>query len=271
MKNQKNRNELIFSDLDGTLLDHHDYSFSAALEALSTLKQNAIPLILTTSKTFSEVVELQKEMDILEPCIVENGAGIFIPSSSELASELPFKEEWIKISKAYSYIELRMFFVEMKREFSMRGFGDMSVDEVMERTGLDANGATNAMKRDFSEPFIIEDASLIPLLKSEANKEGLDVLKGGRFYHLVSLHQDKANAMITLTDMYQKYYNTPFTKIALGDSANDFTMLQRADVGVLVPLYDGSFATLDAPRVIRAKEPGPKGWNSFILERYDAK
>lgn len=266
----KNINELVFSDLDGTLLDHHTYSFAAASEALGALRSNAIPLILTTSKTFSEVVEIQKEMGILEPCIVENGAGIFIPASSELASTLPFKEEWIKISKAYSYIELRMFFVEMKRDFAIRGFGDMSVEEVMERTGLESSSATNAMKRDFSEPFIIEDESLVPLLKGEANKEGLDVLKGGRFYHLVSLFQDKANAMNSLTDMYQKYYNTAFTKVALGDSANDFTMLKNADVGVLVPLHDGSFAALDDANVLRAKYPGPVGWNDFILERYYA-
>ena len=266
----KNKKTLVFTDLDGTLLDHDDYSFTAANEALELLKSKSIPLIIATSKTFSEVLALQKELGIREPFIVENGAGIFIPSECVLANELPFKEEWIKISKAHSYIELRLFFVKMKREFPIKGFGDMTPEEVMQLTGLSALGAINAMKRDFIEPFLLEDTSLVEELKREANAEGLDIVQGGRFYHLVSLHQDKANAMITLTHMYEEYHNEKYTKIALGDSANDFTMIKQADIGVLVPLHDGSFSTLGMAQVTRAKYPGPKGWNAFILERLNA-
>ena len=260
------KNTLVFTDLDGTLLDHNDYSFDAAKEGLSLLKSNSVPIIIATSKTFSEVLLLQKELQIKEPFIVENGAGIFIPSECVLAKEIPFKEEWIKISKACSYIELRLFFIDMKRDFPIRGFGDMSPEEVMELTGLSALGAINAMKRDFSEPFLIEDASLVPQLKDEANKEGLDIVQGGRFYHLVSLRQDKANAMLALAHMYEEYHNEKQTKIALGDSANDFTMLQNADIGVLVALHDGSFSAKALEGIIYAKESGPRGWNSSILE-----
>ncbi|MCG8099497.1 MAG: mannosyl-3-phosphoglycerate phosphatase, partial [Candidatus Thiodiazotropha taylori] len=34
---------LVFTDLDGTLLDHHSYDFSPALPALRLLKENQIP------------------------------------------------------------------------------------------------------------------------------------------------------------------------------------------------------------------------------------
>ena len=50
---------LIFTDLDGTLLDHHDYSFSAASTALDLVQERKIPLIIATSKTFCEVKKLQ--------------------------------------------------------------------------------------------------------------------------------------------------------------------------------------------------------------------
>ena len=53
----------------------------------------------------------------------------FLQHSSVLAKEVAFKEEWIKFSKAHSYIELRLFFTHMKQSYSVKGFGDMSVDD----------------------------------------------------------------------------------------------------------------------------------------------
>ena len=46
---------IVFTDLDGTLLDHDDYSFEAARPALAKLETLNIPVILTTSKTATEV------------------------------------------------------------------------------------------------------------------------------------------------------------------------------------------------------------------------
>jgi mannosyl-3-phosphoglycerate phosphatase len=266
----KNKKYLVFTDLDGTLLNHGDYSFSPAKEALEFLKSKSIPLIIATSKTFSEVVELQKELGIREPFIIENGAGIFVPSECVLAQELPFKDDWIKISKAHSYIELRLFFVDMKRRYSIKGFGDMDVKEVMELTGLNEKESLNAMKRDFTEPFLMYDDSQVDAMTAEAKAEGFDIVKGGRFFHLVSRAQDKANAMLTLTHMYEEYHDETYTKIALGDSANDFTMIKKADIGVLIPLYDGSFSAIGDVNILRAKYPGPKGWNDSMMEILNA-
>ncbi|MCH6574886.1 MAG: HAD hydrolase family protein, partial [Bacteroidetes bacterium] len=36
---------VIFSDLDGTLLDHDTYSFQAASEAIELIKSKNIPLV----------------------------------------------------------------------------------------------------------------------------------------------------------------------------------------------------------------------------------
>jgi len=261
---------LVFTDLDGTLLDHENYDFSEAQEALDYLKSQSIPLILSTSKTFAEVVQLQEKLSMREPFIVENGAGIFIPSECVLAESLSFKEDWIKVSHASSYIELRLFFTAMQREFPIKGFGDMGVSEVSFLTGLDEDAALNAMKRDFTEPFIIEDEKFVDDLKSKANANGFNIVKGGRFFHLISLNQDKSNAMMQLTHMYDEYFNCSHTKIALGDSANDFKMLETSDIGVLIPLFDGSFSTQTLKNVQKATFPGPKGWNQAIKEIFNA-
>lgn len=70
---------MIFTDLDGTFLNHNDYSFEASKEALHEIQRTKTPFIFTTSKTKAEVIQLQQKVGIMEPFITENGATLFIP------------------------------------------------------------------------------------------------------------------------------------------------------------------------------------------------
>ena len=49
---------LIFTDLDGTLLDHDNYSFGNNKKIISTIINNKNEIIFNTSKTFSECIKL---------------------------------------------------------------------------------------------------------------------------------------------------------------------------------------------------------------------
>jgi len=262
---------LVFTDLDGTLLNHDDYSFQDAMQAINYLKSNAIPLIIVTSKTFSEVRVLQEQLGIECPFIVENGAGIFLHTNSILAQSIPHKNRHIKISSAKSYLELRLFFKTLQKKYPIKGFGDMQVDEVMHLTGLNYDDAHNAMQRDFTEPFIATGKIDIEAMQQEANKEGLDIVKGGRFYHLISQGADKAHAMQHLTDLFEIEFEHSPKMIALGDSANDFSMLKAADIGILVKLHNGTFADIQSDTIIKTSLAGPKGWNESLLEILNVK
>ncbi|HSW51881.1 MAG TPA: mannosyl-3-phosphoglycerate phosphatase, partial [Sulfuricaulis sp.] len=61
---------LVFSDMDGCLLDHHTYEWEPARPAIDTLKRFHIPLVLTTSKTRAEVEYWQRLIGLHEPAIV---------------------------------------------------------------------------------------------------------------------------------------------------------------------------------------------------------
>jgi mannosyl-3-phosphoglycerate phosphatase len=45
---------MVVSDLDGTLLDHSDYSFDLVLPVLDRMDEAGIPLVVNTSKTRAE-------------------------------------------------------------------------------------------------------------------------------------------------------------------------------------------------------------------------
>jgi len=54
---------LVVTDLDGTLLNHHDYSFKEALSPLEKLEAHGIPVIINSSKTAAEIQQLRRELN----------------------------------------------------------------------------------------------------------------------------------------------------------------------------------------------------------------
>ena len=71
---------LIFTDLDGTLLDHENYSYGNNKKLISRIVSNQNEIIFNTSKTFSESTNLLKELNLTNmPFSTENGAVLYFP------------------------------------------------------------------------------------------------------------------------------------------------------------------------------------------------
>jgi len=261
IQTNKINNYLIFTDLDGTLLDHKNYSFKEANEMLSFIKRTNTPLIIVTSKTKDEVLQLQDKLEIQYPFIIENGAGVIIPQ----------KESYEMVPLGKTYQETLKFFKKYSQEIDMRGFHQMDDKEVATLTGLSLEKAALAKKRTFSEPFVCDEVEKLELLKKTAHADGFDIVKGGRFYHLISLGQDKANAMKVVKTYYEKLYNKSYKTIALGDGENDVTMLQSADQAILIKKFDNSFIQCEIENLIKTESIGPKGWNESLKRYFDVK
>jgi mannosyl-3-phosphoglycerate phosphatase len=252
-------NTIIFTDLDGTLLDHDSYSFEEASLMLDFIKKHEIPLIIVTSKTRNEVIRLQKLLGISTPFIIENGAGICVSRFQDY--------EMIPLGKDYE--EIRRAFKRYAKKIDMLGFFDMSVEEICEHTGLSQEQAGYAKKRDFTEPFILRDEGDLPVLRDMARKDGLDIVQGGRFYHLITKGQDKASAIKKVVQQYQTAKSRRYNTVALGDSENDLSMLASVDTPILIPHPDGSYLSCSIPNLIKAPFAGSKGWNSALKEYFD--
>jgi mannosyl-3-phosphoglycerate phosphatase len=267
---------VVFTDLDGTLLDHDTYSWKEALPALERCKQLLVPIIIVSSKTRAEMDVIRRNLSISAPFISENGGGVFFPLETvvEAPPDASLDRNLWKWSLGSHYPQLIRGLKEIRDElnWNIKGFSDMSMDDISELTGLDERDCRLAAMREFDEPFIILDKETVDveILKDAAQKRGLDVTEGGRFFHLHGKNS-KGLAMKKLLSWYRKLHEE-IVSVALGDSPNDFSMLECADYPVLVR-SQRDFPELKKriPRLKVTQEIGPKGWNLSILELMDEK
>lgn len=250
--------KIIFTDLDGTLLDHDTYSFEEARPVLGLLQKRKIPLVICTSKTRAEIELYRKLLNNCHPFISENGGAIFIPEDY-----FDFDFKYQKKTNNYSVIELGMPYpilrkaLEEMRSHSLevKGFGDMTADEVAEDTGLSLEEAERAKRREYDEAFKLignKEQKLIQFIK----EKGFNYTKGGRYYHLMG-KSDKGRAVRILTDLFRRKYGDMVT-IGIGDSENDFKMLDNVSRPYLVMKKNKTYTS---DKYMKAGDVGPAGWS----------
>ena len=266
---------VIFTDLDGTLLDYSRYSYEDALPSLKMIRERDIPLVICSSKTRKEIEYYRKKLGNHHPFISENGGGIFIPkgyfpfdvSHPRYAISPGRKYHVIRLGAKYE--DLRNAVEELRSEgFQVCGFGDMSVEELVGRTNMSVLEAKMAKERDFDEPFLhTGPAYRFPRLLKAIHDRGFKLTQG-RFYHILG-NSNKGIAVSILIDLYRrKYPECGILTIALGDSPNDLPMLQRVDRPILVQKIDGSYEpAIHIENLIRADGIGPAGWNSAVRDQ----
>ncbi|MEP0521207.1 MAG: HAD-IIB family hydrolase [Hyphomicrobiales bacterium] len=251
---------VVFSDLDGTLLDHEHYSYAAAKPALNKLRQQNIQLILASSKTAMELVELRSQMGFSHcPAIVENGAGLL--PAEELSTDDLDQSEYQKLLRIISAAP-----PQLRENFS--GFADWSFEEIGRNTGMDALACEKAAARQFSEPGLWSGTpEELQSYKVWLAANEVTLQQGGRFV----THSFGANKAERMSRILEGYANqsVAFTSLALGDAPNDIAMLEAADHGVIVlnphaqtlPVLPGE----QSGQITRTTLPGPQGWNDAVL------
>ncbi|WP_320664561.1 mannosyl-3-phosphoglycerate phosphatase-related protein YedP [Prochlorococcus sp. MIT 1223] len=249
----------IVTDVDGTLMDHH-YDLSPALPTLSLLKKNSIPVILCTSKTSAEVRLIRKEIDNIDPFIIENGGAIY-------GNHKNTNEEW-EIVLGSSYKQLRKIFDSLSAEigYSLIALNDLSNGEINKLTGLNNSQIDLALQRHWSVPFLNPPEKYHQKLNTLLDKYKINIFQGNRMSHLLGRGSHKGKAVTHL----KKFLKAKNVKvIGLGDSPNDLPLLQIADISVIVPGSSGPNKALvsgmNNKDYIVAPYEGAKGW-SYVLE-----
>lgn len=170
---------VIFSDLDATLLDHQTYSYQAALPVLKKIKKKGIPVVLCTSKTRAETEAIARKLGLQHPFIVENGGAIFIPenyfpeSVYRLAGLKAFKKDdyrVIQFGTSYRRLRLALKMIEKKTGKKLIGFGDLGAEEIAAVTGLGRKEAELARRREYDEPFFLENSPEFELIQAAGQR-----------------------------------------------------------------------------------------------------
>jgi mannosyl-3-phosphoglycerate phosphatase len=253
---------LVFSDLDGTLLDHDTYDYTPAREGLAFLKNNAVPLILVSSKTMPEMKIVHEEMGLDAPYIFENGGGIYWPDNNEHIEHLGMDISELKSRREAIDAELKepVYFIT-----------DMTVEEIVNRTGLSREKALLAQRRLTSLPFILPSGRNIGQeemrkINAVLQAKGLSMTKGGRFYHFLSLQSDKGSAIKRVIDYYRKTGAAAVTTIGIGDSENDIPMFMAVDIPVVIRKKDGTVIETGMDHVRITTGIGPDGFSEAVME-----
>lgn len=264
------RDLLVVTDLDGCLLDPETYSYEAARPALAALARAMTPLVLCSGKTRAEMQALAAELGLGHPFIVENGGAIVFPPGS-FDRDVPGARadgdtRVLPLGTPRTRLSLQLRELASAVGVRVRGFADMSVEEVQEVTGLSAAAARLALQREYDEPFLLEDESAVPALDRTATARGLQLSHGGRFHHLMG-SSDKGHAVRSLLALYRRA-GRGLRSAGLGDAETDLPLLRSVERPVVVPRRDG---TPDPVLVAHLRDaemapaPGPAGWNEAVL------
>jgi mannosyl-3-phosphoglycerate phosphatase len=261
--------KVLFTDLDGTMLDLFDYSYEAAIPALESLKERSIPVIFCTAKTLAENEYYHKILGVEGPFIVDNGGAIFIPKnyfSFEFASNERGDYCVIELGASYDALRAALTAIRSETGFKITGFGDMTAEEVATDANLSVEAAERAKKKEYNESFIFAepDEDKEALLSAKIEEKGFAVTHGGRYYNIHGKNADKGIAVKRLTELFKQEYNGEVRTIGVGDSRNDIPMLNAVDQPALVKNKKGSWLELALPNLYRAQGEGPEGWAEVV-------
>ena len=261
--------QIVFTDLDGTLLDSRTYSCEKSLAAIEGLREDGIPIIFCSAKTRAEQEIYRDELGLFHPFIVENGGAIFIPRAY-----FPFPFDYHKAVDDLLAIELaiprgrvRRLLTKIGRDndFHFKGFADMSAVEVAEITGLPLESSKLAQQREYDEPVEFDSSGKdVSEFLTKLGQAGLNWSYGGRLHHVMG-GGGKGKAAEILSRLYRKMWGEIRT-VGLGNGLNDLPLLEQADIPILVQKRDHSWEDMNLPRLRKVQGVGPEGWSRAIAE-----
>ena len=268
-----NLSTLIFTDLDSSFLDKSDFSFGNNLNMTRQLFEEGHFVIFNSSKTFTELKNFSHEQSFDLPFICENGGGIYSPKKYFKNSKK--EREGYGVIFETKNIKNKINFLK-KEIIKIYGkyltfFKDLDDANKKKLSGLSTKRVKLALEREFTELILWQsnDENLIKF-KEYLDLHDLKIIKGGRFHH-ISNNINKGISMHRLVKEYKKYYSSKnFITIAIGDSDNDFEMLNYADYPCIVKSSDNQnfVENIKSNNLFISNKQAPEGWAECINEAF---
>lgn len=264
---------VVFTDLDGTLLELDTYSYHVAQPAVELLRTKQIPLVFCSSKTRAEQEFYRHKLRVDAPFIVENGSAVFIPNGY-----FDFAYLYQRSLPGYEVIELgtpvaaiRQAIAEIRADLGLDcyGYADLSLSEITRLTGLDADAAQRACWREYSETLLKSDFTpqTLAQFQQALARQGLVCVTGSKFYTIHGQRSDKGQAARLLINLFRRKFGSVIT-VGLGDGPNDASFLTLVNYTYLVQRPDHHWINLELPHLEKVNGVGPAGWQSVISKLF---
>ncbi|WP_197456149.1 HAD-IIB family hydrolase [Stieleria neptunia] len=256
---------ILFTDLDGCLLNKHDYDWSPAAATLQTLRDRQIPVVMNSSKTVPEMTQLGRQLGLADyPFVSENGSVICWGSDADQ----PVGDVEIIGALRDRILEVLQ---SLKPQYRFRSFADLGLEGVVAETQLPEDSARMALARQGTEPLLWDDSDDQRCKFEQSLRDHqLTLTRGGRFWHVAG-QTSKGRAMQTVADRLSQAdpSSQPSARpllAAIGDSPIDQSMLDVADVPIGIPTPAGLGVHVAADRGIVATAQGAAGWAEAVSQ-----
>ena len=237
---------LIFTDLDGSLLNRDNFEFGSIKNFIKELLSHDIFIIPNSSKTAKEITNFNEELEEKLPYIAENGSSIH--DLNLINSNFPEK---ITLSREISEL-LEIFKKNVPNNLKIK-----------------CKFLNDLTKRDYTVPFKFEgNKNQKEKLQKFIKSSGLTMQKGGRIINLCD-KVSKSQAMKNVIKVFKKVSNEKLITIAVGDNFNDLDMLRNSDFPCLVFNDKFTLEKININNCIVSKKPAPEGWQEIVKMALD--
>ncbi|WP_373549958.1 HAD-IIB family hydrolase [Haliscomenobacter sp.] len=257
---------VLFTDLDGTLIDYHTYDTRESEGALRRLVDRSVPLVFCSSKTFTEQSDLQGQLGMRQPFIFENGSAVAIPDGF-------FPKKMYTAARreggydvvVFAHADAVSLGTALEQIGGLKGYKYASDAELSAATGLSGDALLRARERWFTETLLSPlNGERFFEVENLLQAMGYSLSRGGRFFTVQSAQVNKGKAVLWMMELFRQSHAQGVVFAAIGDSPNDVPMLEVVDIPFLVQRPDHSWAALEIPHMISIDAIGPSGFDTAV-------
>jgi len=157
---------VVFSDVDSVVTASEPAAFTAAARALKRLAGDNVALAFCSSRTRAELEHVwQGGLGVSHPLLSECGGALFLPHRY-FPFDVPNARDIVgyravEFGRPYASVAAALHRVADRLQIAVRGFGDMSVEEVARESGMTLLQAHLAKLREYGELFHVVDPSSV--------------------------------------------------------------------------------------------------------------
>jgi predicted mannosyl-3-phosphoglycerate phosphatase (HAD superfamily) len=234
---------LVLSDVDGVLNDPKPASLARAASALMPIADDRCALVLCSRYTRAELEILQQKLGINQPFVAENGAAVFIPAG-HFGVPIPGSRrqggyDVVEFARPLAEVLSAVREVCLRLDLDLRGFSEMTVDEVARARGISPLRGRLAKLCEYMEPCRPAYSEQVTRgqLARALEPKGLSILRRGQD-EFVGEALAPGIAVTFVRSLYRHRFGSLRT-FGLADGMADDTLLSGTDHRVIVQDDDG--------------------------------